>query len=72
MATPALGVGDEVKVLSGQTFFHVPKQKGGFVAKGLIGTVERIYDPDQDNLSPVHPIVVAFTEPCKWKVCTAA
>jgi hypothetical protein len=71
MAAPALRTGDEVKVISDQVFFHVPKQKDGFVARGLIGTVERVYDPEQDNLSPVHPIVVSFTEPCKWKVRTS-
>lgn len=70
MATPALRIGDEVKVLSDQTFFHVPKQTDGFVARGLIGIVERVYDPEQDGLSPVHPIVVSFSEPRKWKART--
>lgn len=66
-------VGDKVRVTGTDTypcFFHVPGQKGGFVAKGLIGTVERIYVPGEcDHLdrSDERDIFVAFDEPKKWK-----
>lgn len=66
-------VGDIVVVTGDDTypkFFHVPGHKEGFVAKGLVGTVHRIYEPGASaNLdrSDERDILVAFDEPKKWK-----
>lgn len=68
-----LSVGDEVLVTGTDEypkFFHVPGHKGGFVAKGMVGKVERIYVPGEcDHLdrSDERDIIVSFDEPKKWK-----
>ena len=68
-----LKLGDQVRVLGEDDyplFFHVPGHKGGFCAKGMVGTVERVYlSPESDNLdrSDERDVIVAFTEPKKWK-----
>jgi len=67
MGALPFNVGDEVRVLSSQIFFHIPKHPE-FNAEGLVGTVTRAYDADKEKLSPVHPCIVSFTEPRKWKV----
>lgn len=66
-------LGDKLRVAgtdSAPLFFHVPGQKQGFVAKGMVGTVAKIYAPGEcDDLdrSDERDIVLAFDEPRKWK-----
>ena len=68
-----LKVGDRVKVLGTDTyprFMHVPGVKGGLVAKGMMGTVQKLYLPgESDHLdrSDDRNVVVEFTEPKKWR-----
>jgi len=57
-------VGQKVKVSQSVTFMHVPGNKGGFDAKGLTGTVLRVYT--EANLSSNREIKVQFDEPKKW------
>ena len=56
--------GQEVVVSQDVNFLHVPGHKGGFNAKGSVGTVLRVYL--EPNLSPNRKIKVQFSEPKKW------
>ena len=57
-------VGQKVKVSQSLTFMHVPGNKGGYDARGLTGTVLRVYT--EANLSSNREIKVQFEEPKKW------
>jgi len=65
--------GDEVMIAGSQEypkFFHVPGHKAGFVAKGMTGTVSRLYSPgESDHLdrSDGRNVLVEFSEPKKWR-----
>ena len=64
-----LKVGDSVVVLGTDTyprFMHVPGHKEGIVAKGMVGTISKLYVPgESDHLdrSDERDVVVSFTEP---------
>jgi len=68
-----LKVGDRVQVGGTDNeprFFHVPGNKQGFIAKGLVGVVEKLYLPGtSDNLdrSDDRNVQLMFEEPKKWK-----
>lgn len=73
-----LSVGDQVQVTGSDAypkFFHVPGNKDGFVARGLTGTVEKLYLPgsreaggsDHLDRSDERNVLVSFAEPKKWK-----
>lgn len=51
-------------------FMHVPGHKEGIVAKGMVGTISKLYVPgESDHLdrSDERDVVVSFTEPRNWK-----
>ena len=69
----ALSLGETV-VVSGTDdypkFYHVPGHgKDGFIAKGMAGVVEKVYDPEACILdrSDDRNVLVQFSEPKKWK-----
>jgi len=69
----ALNIGDRVQVAGGDDypkFFHVPGHKSGFVAKGMVGTVCKLYragESDHLDRSDERDVIVEFEEPKKWK-----
>lgn len=69
-----LELGDKIQVSGSESepkFFHVPGHKPkGFIARGLVGTIEKIYRPGETehlDRSDGRDVVVSFTEPKKWK-----
>lgn len=62
---PTFTEGQTVRVVKSVNLKHVPKHKEGYDAKGLTGTVARVYS--EPELSPTLDIVVAFTEPAKFR-----
>ena len=62
--SPALEVGQRVRVTEQVTFMHVPGNKQGFAAQGAVGTVMRIYA--ESSLSPNREVKVEFEEPKRW------
>lgn len=64
---PALQIGDKVRVVEELKFMHVPGNKEGYSAKGVVGTVIRIYgEDDRPDISVNRPVKVEFPEPKKW------
>ena len=69
-----VAVDDQVRVAGTDSypkFFHVPGNKEGLVAKGMVGTVVKVYKPDgsDTNLdrSDGRDVLVEFQEPKKWR-----
>lgn len=74
-----VAVGDKVRVTGTDDypkFFHVPGHKAeAFVARGMIGTVDRVYvegECDHLDRSDERDIYIVFDEPKKWKAHFAA
>jgi len=69
-----VAVDDQVRVAGTDSypkFFHVPGNKEGLVAKGMVGTVVKVYKPDSSDTnldrSDGRDVLVEFQEPKKWR-----
>jgi len=65
MEDAPFSVDDAVRVKPSLVFFHVPGNKAGFDAQGLVGIVQRVYtEPDLDRMGG--NVKVKFDEPKPW------